>query len=137
MARMVPQKGDYAMGRITRFSTALVSVMVLALASVAIASPKKIDKNKPFILSGRVLKVDSHARTFLIEERSTDRLYLVKVPENASFKVTFGRFMTLSYAWFEHVVKDESVRMRVIRSTEDRLSLLDDGREVVALTIIR
>lgn len=124
------------MTRITRFTTTVASIAVLAFVSVAIAAPKGESKNKAFILSGRILEVDKSARTLLIREQSGDRLYLVKVPKNATFQITFGRHMKLTYPGIEDVVKNESVRMKVRRTDEDRLSLLDDGREVVALTAV-
>ncbi len=111
----------------------LVITVALALAAVAIAAPKSERARKYLTVEGRVLEIDQTARTLLVSDMWSKKLYLVKVPEGETFKITFGINMKFAEPEFYHVRTNDRVRMRCIRS-EEHLARLDDGREVVVLT---
>jgi hypothetical protein len=73
-------------------------------------------------------------RQMLVAERSTKKLYLVNVPEEASFKVTFGRSMQLRAAGLEDVDRNNRVELRIKRTEKEHLTKLYDGREVIEVT---
>jgi hypothetical protein len=73
-------------------------------------------------------------RQMLVAERSTKKLYLVNVPEEASFKVTFGRSMQLRAASLEDVDRNNRVELRIKRTEKEHLTMLYDGREVIEVT---
>lgn len=100
------------MERITQRSLALTITVMLALATVAMSAPKSGRSNKYLTIDGRVLHVNRDARTLLVSDYWSKKLYLVNVPK-----------------------KNDRVRMRCIRASDkDHLARLDDGREVVTLT---
>lgn len=123
------------MERITQRSVALAVTLMLALATLAMSAPKSERARKHLTIQGRVLQVNREARTLLVSDIWSDKLYLVNVPDGETFKITFGINARLSEAEFKDVHKNDRVRMRCIR-TGEHLSRLDDGREVVVLTAI-
>jgi hypothetical protein len=122
------------MKRITQRSAALAVTLVLAFATVAMSAPKSERASKYLTVEGRVLQINQKARTLLVSDIWSDKLYLVSVPEGATVKITFG-LNVRDYAQFWDVSRNSRVRMRCIR-TGEHLARLDDGREVVVLTAI-
>ena len=124
------------MKRITQRSIALSMTLMLALASVAMSAPKSERSSKRLTIEGRVLKVNKDARTLLVSDIWSKKLYLVNVPEGESFKITFGMYMKTTDPSFAQVRKNDRVRMRCIREgNKEHLAGLDDGRDVVAVTV--
>jgi hypothetical protein len=121
------------MKRITQRSAALAVTLVLTLATVAMSAPKSERARKYLTISGRVLQIDREARTLLVTEYWSKKLYLVKVPEGESFKITFGLNMRSVAPQLWEVHRNDRVLMRCIRTAE-HLAQLDDGREVVVMT---
>jgi len=123
------------MERITQRSLALTITVMLALATVAMSAPKSGRSNKYLTIDGRVLHVNRDARTLLVSDYWSKKLYLVNVPKGESFRITFGLYMKTAEPVLEQVRKNDRVRMRCIRASDkDHLARLDDGREVVTLT---
>ena len=122
------------MERITQRSFALAVTLMLALASVATSAPKSERSRKELTIEGRVLQVNKEARTLLVADTWSKKLYLVNVPKGSSFRITFGMYMKSAEPGFDQVRNNDRVRMRCIRSDNEHLARLDDGREVVLLT---
>ena len=120
------------MKRITQ-SAALVVTFVLAFATLAMGAPKSGRASKYLTVQGRVLQIDLKARTLLVADTWSDKLYLVKVPEGETFKITFGLNMSDGAPSLLQARRNDRVRMLCVRSQE-LLSQLDDGRPVVAMT---
>ncbi|MEK6322761.1 MAG: hypothetical protein AABN33_13885 [Acidobacteriota bacterium] len=121
------------MKRITQGSAVLAVTLVLTFATVAISAPKRERVSKYLTITGRVLQVDQQARTLLVADTWSDKLYMVSVPKGQTFKITFGMYMNVPEAELWQARKNDRVRMRCIRSQE-RLAQLDDGRQVVVMT---
>lgn len=122
------------MKKITHRSAALAVALVLAFATVAMSAPKSQHASKYLTVEGRVLQINQKARTLLVSDMWSDKLYLVSVPEGATFKITFGLYKR-DYAEFWQATRNSRVQMRCIR-TGEHLARLDDGREVVVLTAV-
>ena len=125
------------MKRIPQRSAALglALTLVLTLASVALSAPKHEQTSKRFTLSGRVLKVDQQARTLLVADSWSDKLYLVNVPKGETFQITFGLNMKVSEPEIWQARKNDRVRIRCIRSQEHLAQV--DGRPVIGMTAAR
>ena len=121
------------MKRITRRSVALAVTLVLAFATLAMSAPKSERASKYITVEGRVLQIDQKARTLLVSDQWSKKLYLVTVPKGETFKITFGMNMKFPEPELRDARPNDRVRMRCIRSGE-HLARLDDGREAVALT---
>ena len=124
------------MKRITQRSAALTLTLVLAFAAVAMGAPKSERTSKYLSISGRVLQINEKARTMLVADTWSPKLYLVNVPKGETFKITFGMNMKRSEAAFEDVHRNDRVSVRAIGG-EEHLARLDDGRQVVLLTASR
>jgi hypothetical protein len=124
------------MERLNRSKVALALTIVITLASIAIGAPKTERSRKSFTVEGRVLQVNKDARTLLVSDRWSKTLYLVTVPKDTSFRITFGMNMRIGEPQFSDVNRNDRVRMRCIRSSGEHLSRLSDGREVVVLSAI-
>ena len=124
------------MKRISHRSAALALTLVLAFAAVAIGAPKTERAGKYLSISGRVLQIDQKARTMLVADTWSPKLYLVSVPKGETFKITFGMNMKKAEAEFEDTHRNDRVSVRAIRS-EEHLARLEDGRQVVLLTASR
>jgi hypothetical protein len=107
---------------------------MLTFATVAMSAPKSDKSSKKITIEGRVLEVNKDARTLLVSDRWSKRLYLVSVPNGETFKITFGMYMKTAEPGFEQVRKNDRVRMRCVRANKDHLARLDDQREVMMLT---
>jgi len=127
--------GDLIMKRITQRSIAISFTLMLAFASVAMSAPKS-ERSRKITIEGRVLQVNKEARTLLVSDIWSKKLYSVSVPEGESFRITFGIFMKTAEPEFWQVRKDDRVRLRCVRAaSKDHLGRLDDGRDVVAVTV--
>src|SRR5258708_3720500 len=118
------------MKRITQRSAALALTLVLAFAAVAMGSPKSERAGKYLSISGRVLQINEKARTLLVADTWSPKLYLVSVPKGETFKITFGMNMKKTQAQFEDAHRNDRVSLRAFRN-EEHLARLDDGRQVV------
>jgi hypothetical protein len=122
---------------ISQRSAALALTLVLAFATVAISAPKNERAGKYVTISGRVLQINEKARTMLVADNWSPKLYLVTVPKGETFKITFGMNMKKFEAGFEDAHKNDRVSVRGIRGSEEHLAQLEDGRQVVLLTASR
>jgi hypothetical protein len=98
------------------------SFLTLAFCAAALAGPAISPSKASFTIAGRVLKVDQKARTMLVADYKSEKLYQVSVPEGATFKITFGRYMHLSEPRLDDVVKNDRISARCTRSTGDHLA---------------
>lgn len=121
------------MNRLRHRGAALTVVSVLALASISMGATRSTRVGKYLTLEGAVLRVNAQERTMLVSDLWSKTLYLVHVPAEGGFRITFGMNMKSAYPEFRDVHRNDRVRMRCTRS-EDRLARLSDGREVVVLT---
>lgn len=122
------------MERITLRSTALAITLMLAFATLATSTPKSERSRKHLTIEGRVLQVNPSARTLLVADQWSKKLYWVNVPKGDTFQITFGMYMNTARPEIEQVRRNDRVRMRCIRTDKEHLARLDDGREVVVLT---
>jgi len=104
---------------------------------LAMGAPKTERAKSEITVYGRVLKVDTKARTLLISDHSSKKLYLVTMPEGTRFEVFFGIGRSYDSPTLENVQKSDIVRVRCIRPDQEHLARLDDGREVAVLTAAR
>ena len=91
---------------------AAFAALAITFGSVA-AAPASESKSKSFQIRGRVLQINEKARTVLVADHWSKKLYLVTVPEGAYFKVTFGRAMKLTYPEISDLSRKDQVQMRV------------------------
>jgi hypothetical protein len=122
------------MERITQRSVALAVTLMLALATVAMSAPKSERSTKYLTIEGQVLQVNQKARTLLVSDYWSKKLYWVSVPAGETFRITFGMNMKTAEPEFKDVRRNDRVLMRCSRSEKEHLARLDDGREVVVLT---
>ena len=115
-------------------SIALAATLAMALMSLATSAPSAKASSQYQIITGRVLKIDKKDRQILVADRSSEKLYLVRVAKDATFKVTFGRNSQMSAATINDVDLHNAVLMRCVRDEAEHLARLDDGREVIVLT---
>ena len=118
------------MKRISSISI-IALISVLALSSVGMSATKTTDKR--FTLTGRVLSVDRKAGTMLVNDQWSEKLYLVKVPDGTTFKITFGIHMNRAEAGIWLVNPNDHVSVECRRSTQERLAKLEDGRQAILL----
>jgi hypothetical protein len=59
------------------------------------------------------------------------------MPEGARLKIFYGICRSYDAPTFDNVYKSDIVRVRCIRTDQEHLARLDDGRQVVALTAAR
>jgi hypothetical protein len=121
------------MRTITRLGSIAVA-FTLALSAVAHAAPKSERHNKYFTVAGTVLQINKAERTLLVKDPSSAKLYLVEMPEGATFKITFGRYMGMREPGFGDVFNTERVEIRCLRGDKERLAKMPDSRQVVVLT---
>ncbi len=121
------------MKRITQRNIALAITLVLALATVAMSAPKRERASKYLTVEGHVGQIDQRARTLLVADMWSDKLYLVGVPKGETFKITFGLNQNVPEPELWQARRNDRVRMRCIRG-EEHLARLDDGRQVVVMT---
>jgi hypothetical protein len=114
-------------------SIAFAAALALTLITLTTIAPNASASARQQIITGRVVKIDMQGRQVLIADRSSNRLYLVNVPEEASFKILFGKNMQLSAAALEDVDLQNTVSLRCAREEKEHFSMLHDGREVIVL----
>jgi len=112
----------------------LLAGSVALAMSFAITAPKAEAASRYFTMKGQVVKIDQKQRTLLISDRSTERLYLVSVPEGAAFKITRGRNMSMAKPGFTDISNKDRVEVRCRRSDSEPLAQFGDERAVVTLT---
>lgn len=122
------------MNKTRRRSISLATSIVLVLSSFAIAAPRAEAAGKYYKVTGKVLKLDAKERTILVADRTTEQLYLVRMPEGSTLRITWGRFMRMAEPGFGDVFKNDRVEIRGFRPDSDHLAQLDDGRKAVKLT---
>ena len=115
---------------------AAFAALAITFGSVA-ASPTSESKSQSFQIRGRVLQIDEKARTVLVADHWSKKLYLVTVPEGAYFKVTFGRAMGLSYPEISDLSRERHSADACQSPNGEKLTLLQDGREAVVLIASR
>jgi len=120
------------MKRISSISI-IALISVLALSSVGMSATKTQPADKRFTLTGRVLSVDRKAGTMLVNDQWSEKLYLVKVPDGTTFKITFGIHMNRAEAGIWLVNPNDHVNVECRRSTQERLAKLEDGRQAILL----
>lgn len=118
---------------ITRLG-AIAVFFTFALNGVAVAAAKEERANKYFTVAGRVLRIDNKERTLLVADRSSKKLYLIQIPDRATFKITFGRYMRMQEPGFAEVNKGERVEIRCWNADKEHLAQLEDGRVVIIVT---
>jgi len=118
---------------IRRPIAAFAATLVLAMSSLAVAAPKR-ERAERITIYGCVLRVDRQERTLLVNDNRTKKLYLISVPEGATFKIAFGQSMQMSEPGLKDVNENNVVRMICLRKDNEHLSRLDDGRQAIALT---
>jgi len=123
------------MKTITRFAS-IVAAFTL-LSTLALAAPKTERAHKYFKVAGTVIQMDNKDRTLLVVDRLSNKLYLIEVPESATFKITFGRYMRMALPGFEDVRTGEQVEIRCTRGDRDHLARLEDGRSITTLIAAR
>src|ERR1043165_9922818 len=88
-----------------KFRTIMLAVFTLALvgSGLAMASPKEKTADV-FTLQGKVVAVNLKERTMSVRESRTGQEYLVTVPEEAAFRITFGKDSKRNMPQLENVV---------------------------------
>src|SRR5437773_1903035 len=124
------------MKAITRLGS-IAAAFTLALSGFAHAAPKADRVNKYFTVAGTVLQINKADQTMLIADRSSAKRYLVEMPEGATFKITFGRYMRMREPAFGDVFINERVEILCRRGDKEHLALLPDGSPVIVLTAAR
>ena len=119
----------------TQRTAAFVVTFVLALASLATATPKSEHFRKHLTIEGKVLEVNQKARTLLVSDYWSKKVYLVNVPAGGTFRITFGMNMRLGAPGIKDVRQNDRVRLRCTRSDKEHLARLADGRDVVVLSV--
>jgi len=123
------------MKTMTRLGSIIAAAALLsALAQVAPASARS---NKYFKVAGKVIQVDQKERTLLVTDHLSKKLYLIEVPENARFKITFGRYMRMGEPGLGDVRIGERVEIRCFSSDTDHLTQLEDGSQATRVIAAR
>ena len=118
-------------------SISMAAMLALVTIGLAMGAPKTERARNEITVYGRVLKIDKKQSTMLISDHSSKKLYLVKVPEGAQFKIFFGIYKSYEHPSLDNVFRNDLVRVRCIRTDEERLARLEDGQQAVALTAAR
>ena len=118
-------------------SISTAAMLALVTIGLAMGAPKTERGRSEITVYGRVLKVDKKQRTILISDHSSKKLCLVTVPEGAQFKIVFGIYKCYEYPSLDNVYRTDLVRVRCIRTDDERLARLDDGQQAVVLTAAR
>jgi hypothetical protein len=115
---------------ISRLSIGILTTLAVAIGSFSVTTGAYA-ASKYFTISGQVLKIDDRARTLLVNDYASKKLYLVSIPEGATFKITFGRYMQMSQPGFDEVFARDRVSIRCLRPSQEHLGRLEDGTPVV------
>ncbi|MEK6299281.1 MAG: hypothetical protein AABO41_01045 [Acidobacteriota bacterium] len=114
---------------------AIAVISIVGLSSLGMSAPKAGQAGKSFTLEGRVVSIDQKARTLLVDDQSSDKLYLVTVPEGRSIKIKFGLQMNLAEARFDQVRRKNIVRIECKRSATEHLAQLEDGTQAIVVIV--
>ena len=104
------------------------------LSTLAIAASKAERSNKYFTIAGTVLQIDKTQRTLLVADRASNQKYVIEVPEGATFKIVFGRYMQMREPGLSDVSVRERIEIRCFRGDTEHLAQLDDGGSAIAVT---
>ena len=115
-------------------SMALAATLAAVFITLAVSAPNASASHRSQIIAGRVLKIDKKERQMLVADRSSEKLYLIRVARGATFRITFGRNMQMSAATLDDVDPNNAVLLRCDRNEKEHFAKLDDGREVIVLT---
>jgi hypothetical protein len=119
------------MRTIARYGSIIATFALLG--TLAVAAPKNERAKKYFDVAGKVIQIDQKDRTLLVKDRQSN-LYEIRVPEGATFKITFGRYMKMVEQGFNDVRTGERIEIRCKADKTEHLSRLADGRTVTRLT---
>jgi hypothetical protein len=113
----------------------LAVLIVLGLAAIGMSAPKHYRWNRRFeTTTVRVLRIDLKARTLLVAEFGTNKLYLAKMPAGTTAKVILGVYSGLRGADFADIHRNEVIRIRYEPAANEHLARMEDGREVAVVT---
>ena len=118
------------MKTISRLSISILAAVAVVIGSFGVTA-RVSAASKYFTVSGQVLKLDNHARTLLVRDYASKTLYLVTIPEGATFKITFGKYSQMSQPGFNEVSARDRVSIRCLKPAQDHLARLEDGTPVV------
>jgi hypothetical protein len=119
------------MRTIARYGSIIATFALLG--TLAVAAPKNERAKKYFDVAGKVIQIDQKDRTLLVKDRQSN-LYEIRVPEGATFKITFGRYMKMVEPGFNDVRTGERIEIRCKADKTEHLSRRADGRTVTRLT---
>jgi hypothetical protein len=106
-----------------------------ALIALALTSGVALAKSHKYgTLEGKVIKADTKARTLLVAERTSNKLYLVNVPEGVTFKITFGLKMRLSEPGIDDVNRADRIKLRYIQPEAGQTARYDEASQAYVLT---
>jgi len=120
--------------RSTTIRSLATVILTLSISAAAVASPSSASSGKSFMLYGKVLSVDLKAKTLTVADSYSDKIFLVKVPEGASIKITFGINSRYSEPQLRDVNRNDRVIARCKLTPREHLALLDDGRQAIVVT---
>lgn len=106
-----------------------VVTMTLVASGLALASTKEKAVGA-FTLQGKVVAVNLKARTMSVKETRTGQEYLIVVPEESIFKITFGKDAKRSLPQLENVSIGDRVSCKV-RVATDKENIAGHGSKVV------
>jgi len=109
----------------------LTAILTMAIGSAAIATASNSHSRKYFTIEGKVLQVDTKAQTILVADNQSDKLYLVSVPVEGSFKITSGLYRLYDSPDVEHVFKNDVVKVRCLANDSGRYARLEGDRDAV------
>jgi hypothetical protein len=124
------------MNRIAKYTLSLAASLALLVGSVVMSAPEAMASSKYETLMGRVLKVDTKARTLLVRS-SSKQLFLVHMPEGSSARIFHGRDKLVDRPEFKNINRHDIIEVRYQHNGGERLAQLDDGSSAVAVTAAR
>lgn len=104
------------------------------LSTLAIAASKAERANKYFTIAGTVLQIDKTQRTLVVADRASNQKYLIEVPEGATFKIVFGRYMQMRQPGLSDVNVRERIEIRCFCGDTEHLAQSDAGGSVIVVT---
>jgi hypothetical protein len=123
------------MKNIRRLGTFVIAFTMLG--TLALAASKSERAARYFTVSGTVLQINQVDRTLLVADRASNRTYLIEVPEGATFKIVFGRYMQMREPGLSNVSVRERIEIRCFRGDTEHLALVDkklSANPVIAVT---
>src|SRR5690349_8597734 len=126
------------MKNITRLGTFVIAFTMLG--TLALAASQSERAARYFTVSGTVLQINQHERTLLVADRASNQTYLIEVPEGATFKIVFGRYMQMREPALSNVSVHERIEIRCFRGDTEHLALVDkklSANPVIAVTAVQ